>query len=546
MNTVSRREWLWVAVFALLVMALTTLPYLVAQSHTNLNWQFSGFLVGVDDGNSYLAKMQLGAHGQWLFQLSYAVEEHVPAFVFSFFIGLGKLVGLLVGTADPDRLHTALILGFHVARIVFGMAQIAVTYLFLAQLLPWVRQRRLALILAILGGGLGWLLLAIPQLGQPLEFYSPEAFSFLHLYSLPHLEAVRALLLGGLLCYVRALQGNWRWALVAGLCWFLMTLVQPFYMVIIYGVLAVHIAILAALAFRQRERELTRGIDMGALALRALWVSVIAGAFGAPLVLYTFLLFVVDPIYKVWGAQNIILSPSPWHYLSAWGLCALAGLLSLRSLFRRQLVFGTLIVGWIVLVPFLLYVPYNLQRRFSEGIFVPLAGLAMLGLTVGIVKLPLRRWVSRYGPLGLIAVSLPATGLLWVGGLATAFSVKAPVFQTTDQVNTYIFLAKSLPARAVVLSNFDYGNAVPAFGYLVAFVGHGPETPFLESKLPEVNRFFSPTTPSVQRLATYQKVGQPYVVVGPQERQDGFDPARLTDYLQLLYQSGDYSVWAPK
>ena len=320
MKHVSRREWPWVIAFAVIVMGLTTVPYAAAWLRADANLHFSGFVIGVEDGNSYLAKMQEGAHGQWLFRLSYAVEDHPPSLVFLFFILLGKAIGAAAGTDDPVRLHDALALGFHSARILLGIGQTLVTYLFLAEILPRVRQRRLALITASLCGGLGWLLLAWPQLGQPLEFYSPEAFSFLHLYLLPHLEAVRALLLGGLLCYLWAVRGRWPWALGAGVCWLLMTLVQPFYMLIVFGILGVHVAVLAALAVRQGEGELTHGVDAGAAAVRALWVSALSGAFGAPMVLYTFLLFQVDPVYKVWSSQNIILSPAPWHYLSAWGL----------------------------------------------------------------------------------------------------------------------------------------------------------------------------------------------------------------------------------
>jgi len=63
-----------------------------------------------------------------------------------------------------------------------------------------------------------------------------------------------------------SVEGRWRWALAAGGLWFLMTLVQPFYMVIVYGVLGVQIVILGILAFRQGEGELTQGVDMGATA----------------------------------------------------------------------------------------------------------------------------------------------------------------------------------------------------------------------------------------------------------------------------------------
>ena len=547
MTQIKRSEWLWVAVFGVLVLALTCVPYIVGALRSDDALRFSGFVIGVEDGNSYIAKMQLGAHGQWLFQLAYAVEEHPQSLMFLFYILLGKLIGAVVGTSDALRLHDALVFGFHVARVLFGIAMIAVMYRFLAELLPRVRQRRLALIAAVLGGGLGWLLVMIPKMDQPLEFYSPEAFSFLHLYGLPHLSAVRVFMLGGLLFYLRAVRGRWLWAFAAGSAWFVMTLIQPFYMIIVYVILVMHIAILAVLAFRQRDGELVRGVDVGAAAVRALWVSALAGAFGLPLVLYTFLLFMVDPIYQTWGLQNVILSPSIIHYVSAWGLVALLGLFGLRSLFRRNLVAWALVLGWLIVMPGLLYAPYNLQRRFSEGIFVPLVGLAMLGLTVGIGKGWLRRLVSRYGPLVLIAVSLPATGLVWVGGMIAATQSRAPVFQPRDLVATYAFLGRSLPPRAVVASSYQIGNAIPAYGHLVAYIGHGPETPALEFKRGQVSTFFARTTLDVNRRDIYYGMGVPYVIIGPEERTAGFDPVQQAGgYLQMIFESGEYSVWSLK
>lgn len=547
MNRVKRAEWPFVVVFAILVMALTCIPYVMGAMRSDDSWRFSGFVIGVEDGNSYLAKMQQGAHGQWLFQLSYAIEPHPPSLVFLFFIILGKVIGALVGTADPLRLHDALVLGFHVARVVCGLAMIAVTYCFLAELLPRIRQRRIALVLATVGGGLGWLLIAIPNVGQPLEFYSPETFGFLHLYSLPHLALVRALMLGGLLFYLWAVRGRWVWALAAGAAWFAMTLIQPFYMVIVFALLAIHVALLGLLAFRQRESELVRSVDLGATAIRALWVGAIAGSFGLPLVTYTFLLFMIDPIYQVWGAQNIILSPPAWHYLAAYGLLVAAGLFGLRALYRRNLIAGLLVIGWILVMPFLLYAPYNLQRRFAEGFFVPLVALAILGLTIGFGKGRLRRVARRLGPIVLLALTLPGTVLVWLGGFVAVLQPKEPVYQTQDAVAAYTFLARSLPTRGVVLSSYEFGNAVPAYGYLVSFMGHGPETPYLENKRATAAAFYDSRTQSFDRYNLYNGQGAPYMVIGPHEQELGdFDPASEADYLQKIFEAGPYSVWALK
>ncbi|MGH2522936.1 MAG: hypothetical protein ACRDH2_10580, partial [Anaerolineales bacterium] len=61
MGQIERREWRWVVAFAAVVMGLTALPYLVgAITAARTGWSFSGFLLAVEDGNSYIVKMGEG------------------------------------------------------------------------------------------------------------------------------------------------------------------------------------------------------------------------------------------------------------------------------------------------------------------------------------------------------------------------------------------------------------------------------------------------------------------------------------------------------
>lgn len=552
MTRVKLKEWLWVVVFASIVMALTGVPYIIGALRSNGDWRFSGFVIGVEDGNSYLAKMQLGVHGRWLFQLPYAIEDHAPSFLFPFYILLGKVIGLLAGYDDPLRLHSALVFGYHLARLFWGFVLLLMSYQFLAELLPHVRQRRMALMLVALGGGLGWLLLALRASGQPLEFYSPEAFTFLDLFALPHLSASRVFFLAGLLFYLWAVRGHWAWLFPAGGMWFLMTLIQPLYMLIIFAVLAAHATLLTLVAFRQRESELIRGVDSGNIAVRSLWVAAVAASVGLPMVVYSFLLFAIEPTYQIWSQQNVLLSPEPWHYLSAWGLMAFAGLFGLRSLYRRNVTAWALVVGWLLSLPVLIYVPYNLQRRLAEGTQVPLAALAVAGLSVGLTRvfrLRLGKRVRRLAPAVLVALCVPTTILLYITSLVTVSRPAEPIYQTKDQVAAYVFLARNLPARSKVLSSFEFGNAVPAYGDLIAFMGHGPETPNLPGKRAMAESFYNTLTSSDERFYNYGLIYAPYVVVGPHEREIGkFDPNNPSQnhFLQKIFESGDYSVWSLK
>ncbi|NIV33482.1 MAG: hypothetical protein GWN58_29745, partial [Anaerolineae bacterium] len=63
-------------------------------------------------GESYYAKMQQGARGDWLFHLAFTSEPHEGAFIFTFYLALGHLAAAL-GLPIP--------LVYHLARICAGL-----------------------------------------------------------------------------------------------------------------------------------------------------------------------------------------------------------------------------------------------------------------------------------------------------------------------------------------------------------------------------------------------------------------------------------------
>ena len=104
-----------VLIFALIVVAITSIPYLIGYQLSNDEFVFSGFVFGVDDGNSYIAKMLLGAKGDWLFRSPYTSMEQNGLFAFFPYILLGKLAG---GVATHEQLLVLFQL-FRVAGVFF-------------------------------------------------------------------------------------------------------------------------------------------------------------------------------------------------------------------------------------------------------------------------------------------------------------------------------------------------------------------------------------------------------------------------------------------
>jgi len=511
---IDRREWRWAALVAALVMALTVAPYLVAHRAQTDEWRFSGFLVAVDDGNSYLAKMGQGARGAWLFRLPYSSEPQAGVFVYSFYLVLGKLAG-------PE--HGAQVFAYHAARVFFGFCFLLTAFYFLSHFLARSSQRFLALVLVALGGGLGWLIAPF-GVGLPVEFYSPEAFSFLMLFALPHLVAARCLLLLGLLAYLRDRPVR------AGLALFGVSLIQPLYVLAAWAVIGTDAVV-------GMMRENGREGNWRARLWTAAWPVLVIVLVSAPVVAYTAAAFTLDPVMRVWSAQNVLVSAHPLHYLAAYGVLLALAVPGWRVLRRQQPRLARFVLVWALLVPLMVYAPVATQRRFIEGFYVALVAVVVLGLTTA-----LARWQRVLTPV-TFAVLLPSTAVLLAGAWGGAQQLRPPIFLPADQVAVFQWLRANAPPDSVGLSAFETGNALPAYTPLTAYIGHGPETVRAEEKLARVVRFYQAATPQAERLQLLSEGRIAYVLWGPSERALGdFDPG-TTGNLRLVFQSGAYAVY---
>lgn len=537
--TIRPREWRFVWLYALLVIAATSAPYIVAALSQGDGWQFSGFLFGVEDGYSYLGKMRIGARGLWDFFIFYTPEPHAPApLVFLPYILPGQLAGLFLSDTDP-RLAAVNALLFHLMRVGFGALLIVVLYRFIAVFIHAVNARRAALIVASIGGGFGWLL--IPLGRTPPEFYLPEGFGFLILLGLPHLALARAALLGGLLALFVALTDSGRMGFVgirqgvlAGGLWLVVGLSVPFYLVIVYAILGVW-----GVALWLRRR---------AFPARLALVGGVAAGITVPLFLYYFITFAQNPIFARWSAQNILVSPPPLDYLFAYLPLIIPALLGGRvvwRLARRRAVYA-LLPAWVLIVPLLIYLPLNVQRRMAEAVLVPLAVLAVLGVEAWTRGRALRRrsWRRMGRARAALTVAASISSVFFLFGIFfPAVNVTRPLFRPAAELNTFAWLNQNAPPDSVVLSAVPTGNALPAFTNLRTFMGHGPETLDWQGKTTQVERFYRNEMPADERAALLDTFDIRYIVYGELERALSPVPAWADD-LTLIYDADGYQIYA--
>ncbi len=536
---VTRNEWRWVLIWTLVALMVTSVPYVVGWLRSTPDRVFGGMTIAIEDGYSYLANMKEGAVGQWLFQLQYTSEPHTPTLFYLFYLLLGK-VSALTGLSTP--------LTYHLARLFFDTILLAVIYRFIAIFTAWRSVRRIAFLLIVFSGGLGWLLLLTGHgswLGSvPVDLYLPEGFAFLVLYAFPHLALAQALLLLGFICLWRP-RAAWRWrdSVWAGLCWLAMGFIVPFFVVVVG---AVALTILAATSWQQRR-----------LQWRDARAYLIAGLIAAPIAVYSFLMFSLDPILGVWAAQNVVLSPHPLHYVLGYGLI---GTLAVMGIFaaRRHKLIDVRLLSWAVVIPFLVYIPFNLQRRLIEGWQIVMALYAAIGLVYAVFpvwrrsrivrRLTQRRRYTRHGmttwfQAGVLVVSAATYAVLLVDQTARMVAQQPPSFRAGGELAALHWLDERVTYDDVILSSYNTGNFLPAMVGAKVFLGHGPETAYSDRKRQLVDQFYNTDTSDDWRRGFLRQWPITYVFFGPLEKQvGGFDPAPV-DYLKLEYDQGGYRIY---
>lgn len=540
---VRRSEWSWVLLWTALALLAANGPYLLGALLSTPEMRFGGAVYGVEDVNSYLAKMRQGARGAWLFHIPYTAEPHPGTIIYLFYLLLGK-VGVLLGIS-PE-------LTFHIVRVVCGALLLIAVYRFLAHFTAYRAIRRAGFLLVAFSSGLGWVLIVLGRsewLGSlPLDLISPEAFAFLTLYSPPHLALATACLLWGILLVGEGAARHEMRAVWTGMGAFTVTaLIGAFYMVVPGAVLGVDWLVTS---LRRRHPD-----------WRALWLLALSGIPAALIVGYELYYFIFDPVYSVWAKQNLVPSLHPAHYVAGYLIVGALAVLGVRRAVRTRPASLQLPMVWLLVTPLLLAVPFSAQRRLIVGAQVPLCLFAAAGLVYG-VTLPfgrsrLVRWLSRcprYSRAGmrhwliavLVLLTVP-TNLLLIGGNCVELMARsAPIFHARAELDALDWLRTHSEPDDTVLSAYETGNYIPARAGNRVLLGLGPETIYAARKRAEVSRFFGVAETDAWRQALLRQYGIAYVLVGPVERDLGpFDPARVS-YLARVYANAEYAIYQVK
>ena len=547
-DTVTRREWTIAASISFGMTALLQLPYMLGYWTAPAGTAYSGLLVHLSDA-TYLVAIQLGIHGEWLYRIRFTSEPHVGAFLYTFYLALGHVARLL----NLDAVTM-----WHVSLAVTSSVLFLVVFGFIAHFIPHPNWRLVAFFIALFGAGYDVFQLPFetwdPTSGVPLDLRMPEAHLFYSALTYPHYNAAIVLILVSFWCALRALSEHLARARWIGLCLVGamasagVAMVYPFLVLLTAGVLGVFYIFLA---LRARKILWRAGIFLVLMFLPLV-----------PLFLYYLNVLATNPVIRAWNEQVQTYSPNPIHYLLTYGVYLALALWNLRRVGfgktfpeRRALLWI-----WVGVVAVLLYAPLNAQRRFVEGVHVPLAILATIGLyETALPRLAQTRWFQNlaqrpnYSVAGLknfftvvvLAFVSLSSIFLYVSALLTmTVQQPYPLFRPQGELAAMDWLRANADREALVLSSYGSGAWLPYRADTRAFIGQYYETNHFSDKLKQVAKFFDARTEDAARIELLRAQKIDFVFFGRGEREVGtFDPARAA-YLVRVFENVDAQVYA--
>lgn len=490
------------------VVVATSLPLLYAGMKSGPEYVFAGFLFNPLDNQTYLAKMYQGWQGDWRFHLPYTAASEEGAYLNLYYLFLGHV---------SRWLGIPLVVVFHLARLGGGIFLLVMLERFFRVGLKFSHSRRLAMALAAFGAGLGWI--AAPFGLFTSDFWVAEAYPFLAIYTNPHFP------LGiGLLLYLitpSSRKSHLWWKMV--LATIALGVILPFGVV-----LAASIWTIWTFGWLTKPRRRQAFFNR---------VPIMIFCGGIPL-LYALWVTYSDPVFAGWSAQNITPTPPWWDLLLAFSPVLPLAVVGVWRV-RRPRSPSFIMVVWLAVGLILLTIPWSLQRRFMTGLYIPLSGLAALGVLRLAAGSP-RRYRMLVFLVFLLAI--PTTvSVVWAGvyGVRTTSPM---IYLTRDEVAALRWLESHTAEDALVLTSPEMGLFIPAFTGRRVIYGHPFETVNAAAEKERVEAFFSATMDDEEAQAFLNNREVQYIFFGPREEMTG--EFRWLSGMRLVFQSGDVRVYA--
>jgi hypothetical protein len=534
----TTREWLYVGLVILVVLAVTSVPFLYGYRSAPPDKQFMGVMVNIPDHFQYFSWMR-ESQTNILVANQLTPEDSTPLLFNFLWWTLGRIEALTGLSYDAL---------YQIARLLAGAFVITATYFFCGIVFSNRAKRWTAFLIGVLGGGLGWLLVlekavrGTPGVSSPFALYTSEPNTFFNILAFPHFAIAAGLisLIFGLVVLGQRSQ-QMRYAWWAAVLSLLLGVQHSYDMFIIYPVIGLY-----ALFIWVRDRKFPMYLfKLGIIVvLLSVWPA-----------LQAFYITQADEVWKGVLSQfdNAgAWSPPPYLLPILMGVQWLLAIwaLDIKTPWRERDDTHLFIMAWFLSHFVLIYIPLNFQIHLFSGWQVVTAVLATIGLYTRVLpwlskRLPniRRERLALYASILLVLAVLPLSVYLVGWRIIDLRRAENPFYLRKTEVAALDYLESQVQSNDVVMSSEAIGQFVPALTGARSFLGHWAQTLDYYGKEDMVNAFFNSATPDAERQRILRDYRVGYVIHSPEEAELGnYDPS-TAPYLTEVFADGDTTVY---
>lgn len=540
LKSITKKEWYFVFLLALVMIFLTGIPYFYAYFMAPSGLIYNGLSSLTPGDNpvyySYINQVKTGN----LFLRNLFTSEFQPVGIFNIF---WFSVGIFARVFNLSP-----ILAFHLSRLILIPVFLVVAYLFISFFFKKIGNRKLCLIFLLFSAGLGGYFIGpLSLLSGNLQFnfapndiWIPESITFLTLYKTPHfIASLTLMLLIDLLLLLSFQQKSYSKALLAGFLGLIYFNFHPFYIPVILGSFGLH---LLFLAFRKRK------VPWQNLSCYLLFILVFS-----PSIFYHFWVLASNPVLQQRAWQNITLGPPFIFILIGYGFLWVFAIFGIYRLHRKKQLndnFAFLLI-WLLVSLVLVILPFQFQSRYTQGLHFPLVIFSIVGWSAFANNSRLKNHRFYLTNKFLFAVIF-----ILLFGISNLFNLTRDFYYftfPTPEIKEYFyfskqtkeameFLANIHPAQ-VVLANGQNSLFIPVFSNNQVYLAHQIETIDWQTKQLYLNWFFNQDSNQESKLEFLKKNNIGYIFYSESEKNLGpFNPASK-DYLKEVFSNSQVKIY---
>ncbi|MDW8405071.1 hypothetical protein [Chloroflexus sp.] len=526
-------ETIYSTIFITSIIIIASFPTIFAYVTAPEDRFFTGVVYNIPDHNQYFAWLRDFRY-QHLAANRLTAEPNEPA--------LFHLLWWISGKAGVifDLSFGAI---FNILRIIGGITLLISGYLLFRVTIANEVQRKLAFTLFATGGGLGivWVIIKHAQKLEdapfPFDIYTSEPNSFFLVLAFPHFALALSLIIGVIgFTFVAYQRQQLRYAIVAGICGFLIGLQHAYDILTLAAVLGIF-----GLLVWWRDRQFPTFLFK---------CGIIIAAFTVPPGAYLSWLVLND---ATWGGKLAQFdnagawTPNLFHLPILLGVPFLLALASFRlKMLRSQDNAELLFAAWFVVHFVLAYLPVSFQIHLLLGWQVPIAVLA-----ARLIHTRIWPWIrQRFGSIGVVTATVAILGLsmitnvyLVVWRIVDLGRYQQPYFLTSDEVKALEWLATHTTKNDVVLGVLEINQHVPPWTDAHAFLAHWAGTLDYYVKIDMVAKVLDPNTPSAERTAILDMYNVRYVIVREQDVEREQFSAAAGEVLTPVFTQGAVTIY---